>query len=261
MTIKIKNRLRTLPVFVTMLAAIFILVLLIDVPVKAGSNETTPVARIDGREYTTIDAAVEAAEDNDTIILINDAQAQNTLVISKNVTLNLSSYTLEASFETSKKAPLIKVTPTGSLTIDADDWLPGSIITNDECAILLCGVEDSESSATGGELIINNGNITAEDGTITIDNYNSNLRVSGGTIKGRYAIEDFRGDCSIVVDSGTIIGEGAAMVIGYDSEVSIGDATGSYYLWVRARNNAGNLTVISSKAASELKPPILIKSP
>ncbi len=56
------------------------------------------VAKIGDVEYKTLEAAVEAADDGDTIVVINDLAVISTVVVDKDVTIDLNGYKLTATY-------------------------------------------------------------------------------------------------------------------------------------------------------------------
>lgn len=58
------------------------------------SADSEVVAKIGAAEYTSLEAAFEAAADNATIVLVGDASVNEPMVVNKNVKINLGGFSL-----------------------------------------------------------------------------------------------------------------------------------------------------------------------
>ena len=87
---------------VSILAVIAFVVMFVFSNTITSHAEEGNEAKIGTTEYETIDAAVEAAKDGDTITILKDAYADNTLKIDKKITLDLDMYTLQLNHETTE---------------------------------------------------------------------------------------------------------------------------------------------------------------
>lgn len=138
------------------------------------------VARIGDKYYTSLKTAVTAADNGDEIVLIDNADITEAMTFSKNITLNLSTYTITNKCTTA--VDILTVSPDISLTIKGE----GAIVCNNDK--VQCN------------LICNQGTLNLEGGTIsscyseigTIKNYNGTLNMTGGTIENTHpSIKDF----------------------------------------------------------------------
>lgn len=104
------------------------------------SFKNNTVAEIDGTGYKTISDALLAAKDGDTIILVNDAEADYVVLI-PGVTLDLASYTLTANYVIGLK---------------------GSYITAE--------AEGATEGVAGGKLVVDKNNISLSSAAVSADN-------------------------------------------------------------------------------------------
>lgn len=83
--------------------------------------EAPSVAKIGDVEYKTLAAAVEAANDGDTIVVINDLAVISTVIVDKNVTIDLNGKTVSAALVNTPAFRILgDVTVTGG-TVDASN--------------------------------------------------------------------------------------------------------------------------------------------
>ena len=84
-----------------------------------------PVARIGETTYATLKAAFEGAKDGDTITLTNNIKVEDTLVVTKTLTLDLAEHTLsnEKDIWSDDNWSLISVRENGNLTITGNGTL------------------------------------------------------------------------------------------------------------------------------------------
>lgn len=171
-------------------------------PVSAYEADT--VAVIGDAEYTSVDEAVNAAKEGDTVRLVRRAFARDTLEINKRITLDVDKYFLQADWSsTSYRRPLIKISDTGDLTLtgsNSEPSEPGAVIANNDHGVFIDG---GSFRMTGGVLqaistavymddnaraVIEGGYINAFSDTIRADGDNTQLTVKGGEIKGNPAV-------------------------------------------------------------------------
>ena len=70
-----------------------IMVFVMAVPMTASAARN--VAKTGDTEYATLDAAVAAAQDGDTVTLLASTSIDENVIIQKNITLNLANQTLQ----------------------------------------------------------------------------------------------------------------------------------------------------------------------
>ena len=91
----------------------------------AMAEGSDPVARIGETTYATLKAAFEGAKDGDTITLTNNIKVEDTLVVTKTLTLDLAEHTLsnEKDIWSDDNWSLISVRENGNLTITGNGTL------------------------------------------------------------------------------------------------------------------------------------------
>ena len=115
----------------------------------AMAEGSDPVAQIGGTTYATLKAAFEGAKDGDTITLTDDIKVEDTLVVTKTLTLDLDKHTLsnEKDIWSDDNWSLISVRGNGNLTITGNGTLKAK---EDDCYPV--DVQDE-----GAQLTIENG--------------------------------------------------------------------------------------------------------
>ena len=115
----------------------------------AMAEGSDPVAQIGGTTYATLKAAFEGAKDGDTITLTDDIKVEDTLVVTKTLTLDLAKHTLsnEKGIWSDDNWSLISVRGNGNLTITGNGTLKAK---EDDCYPV--DVQDE-----GAQLTIENG--------------------------------------------------------------------------------------------------------
>ena len=98
----------------------------------AMAEGSDPVAQIGETTYATLKAAFEGAKDGDTITLTNDIKVEDTLVVTKTLTLDLAGHTLsnEKNIWSDDNWSLISVRGNGNLTITGNGKLEAK---KDDC--------------------------------------------------------------------------------------------------------------------------------
>lgn len=187
------------------------------------SSEAPDVAKIGEVGYTTLQDAVAAAGENDTITLVDDITVTDTLTISKAVTLDLAGRTISGAV-----APLVTISTSGDLTIN--DSTGGGEISNAAAGTVLYLALGSKGTVTlnGGTIHaasavngaieayvnsyatvnINGGAVIADAGNAIKIGANSGatLNVTGGSVKGeQYGIYLY-GNGTVKVTDGRITG-------------------------------------------------------
>lgn len=187
------------------------------------SSEAPDVAKIGEVGYTTLEDAVAAAGENDTITLVDDITVTDTLTISKAVTLDLAGRTISGAV-----APLVTIGTSGDLTIN--DSTGGGEISNAAAGTVLYLALGSKGTVTlnGGTIHaasavngaieayvssyatvnINGGAVIADTGNAIKIGANSGatLNVTGGSVKGeQYGIYLY-GNGTVKVTDGRITG-------------------------------------------------------
>lgn len=187
------------------------------------SSEAPDVAKIGEVGYTTLQDAVAAAGENDTITLVDDITVTDTLTISKAVTLDLAGRTISGAV-----APLVTISTSGDLTIN--DSTGGGEISNAAAGTVLYLALGSKGTVTlnGGTIHaasavngaieayvnsyatvnINGGAVIADAGNAIKIGANSGatLNVTGGSVEGgQYGIYLY-GNGTVNVTDGRVTG-------------------------------------------------------
>ena len=126
-----------------------------------------PAARIGGTEYETLQGALDAAEDNETVTLLRDVEESVTINREKNLTLDLGSYTITAA----EAKPVVTVT-NGKVTIQ-DGTITGG--DGDGAGIYSeaeLTVKQLTVTGNGGDGTDNGGGICQIGGSLTIQDSN-----------------------------------------------------------------------------------------
>ena len=107
------------------LAILLSLTMMFTLVPTAMAEWSDPVARIGETTYATLKAAFEGAKDGDTITLTNNIKVEDTLVVTKTLTLDLAEYTLsnEKDIWSDDNWSLISVRENGNLTITGNGTL------------------------------------------------------------------------------------------------------------------------------------------
>ena len=180
---------------------------------------TGEVAKIGDVEYATVAAAIAAAENNQTVVLISDV-TEDVTIADKNLTLDLNGFVLSGT----GAAPTIRVT-SGSLTIVDSDSTKSHMGT----------VVDHLWTTTAGETQILGGIVTGGNNSgIFVDTAGS-LTIAGGNIVGNRGYNNNRfGGGVYALGSLTITGGNIAYNVAsgenYDPAGLVGFGGGVYAL-------------------------------
>lgn len=224
-------------------------------------SETAEVAEISGStvKYAALQEAINAAKNNDTVVLLRDTYANVTIAQEKNITLDLNGYVLNGG--------TVAATPTiannGTLTvIDSSTAQTGTIKRDDQTKTgyyvidnqgimtikqaIVVNNSGAPDSSSGSSLIRNGGKktesvLTIENGTFTQNNFiviknddYGTLTINGGTFysANSYAVENW---CHATLNSGVL--NGSLFVGAYNAEYGMGETvfTGDTVLKGRIR--------------------------
>lgn len=220
------------------------------------SSETTYVAEVNGTEYKTLQAAIDAATEKATVILLADTR-ENVTISTNRLTLDLNGHTLNGGTEKGKPA----LTVTARVTVkDSSAAQTGTIMREDTAAnsgvsshyvIDVQGAgwltfesgsvknnsgNDSGKGASlvrvGDDSIAKYPGLTIKGGTFTQDNFivikvdSGDLFLNGGTLNSAnsYAIEDCH---RATIKGGTVNGTVAVWTYsgGHNSDLTISGGT------------------------------------
>jgi len=223
----------------------------VELTVNEAVVEAASVTRADGTDvgtYESLPAALNAAQDGDTVKLladhVTDADALNALgkdftfdqyasivpVVTKTLTLDLNHKTvdyLEVGFtETNEKTQEKETLATGNLTVTSEAAY-GRILN----LLFMAGALDIRGGEIGGILVDDNG-VESPDGGLVCDVNSGSVTISGGTVLGLTVLEG----AAVTVNGGSAHA-GAWL---NDSTLNI---TGGTFGNVWFRNNGGTIAI------------------
>lgn len=195
----------------SLISLIMVFVMAVPMTVSAATN----VAKVGNTEYATLEEAVGAAKDGDTVTLLTAASINKALTVEKNITLALAGNTLTASGD---------INVTGQLTIN--DTTGGVIdFKGDKCFVVdgtsakatlesgkvLCNDKQGYAfyAKNGGTAVINGGTVESLYSPLSGNNTtgNMNFEVNGGTITAKYGPAIYMpGQGKLKITAGTING-------------------------------------------------------
>ena len=183
-----------------------------------GVKEGKFVAEIGSQGYESLQAAIEAAQDGQTVRLLADVEQNTQLIINKSITLDLNGKTIKISGYTAEKA---QVSVKGNLTIqDSSEAQTGKI-----CSDYTCTAGRVVSVENGGKLTIAGGTITTEgmsglSGSAVYIASGAEVNMTGGTVK----VDAKRGNVAMNVKGST----GVFIMSGGSVIAEAGDGTETY---------------------------------
>lgn len=222
------------------------------------------IAKINDVVYKTLKEAITAANEGDTVTLINDAQEN--IVIDKNITLDLGGKTITNTNASGEATILINKDV--SVTVKNGSVVGGTNsyynIKNDGTATFddvnaTAGNADSSMFDNWGSLTINSGNYIGGLNVIKSEN-GSKLEINGGYFELKKGLSDITGVIfsygTTTINNGEFVNTGigfgtkvvvAGVVEGYESHVTINDGT------FTNKNTKGKATILHGvgKATSD----------
>ena len=169
-----------------------------------------PVAQIGGTVYTTLQAAIDAAQAGDTVQLLTDVEQNTQLTIGKSITLDLNGKTIKNTVDIwGKNANAIlsitngaKVTITGNGTITAKE---------NDCYTI--NVVDGDLTIENGTFVGNISVVQVQKGSLTINGGAFSLlqKMTDGKGESRYLINCIDdayagGSAKVAISGGTFVG-------------------------------------------------------
>lgn len=186
-------------------------------PTDPGTPETEKAAKImRGNEeliYETLQEAVNAAKDNETVILLEDVK-ENVTVKDKTITLDLDGYTVtglgDDSVLTVDQGANVTLTGNGTITGgDSTVWTKGGgvSIDNGGSFTLVSGtIKDNQALQYGGGVSVMSGTFTMTGGTITGNHAGAGFS-GGGVFLYNYVADK---SAKLIMTGGTISNNTAA---------------------------------------------------
>ena len=224
------------------------------------------VAKIKDKEYPSLTAAIDEANDGDTISLIKDTTESITILSGKNIIIDLGTFTL--TNETDKHTITIEsgasLTIVGTGTVDNVSHSCGAVVNNGtfvlESGTLTRSEESGKSpSDNGGNswyVVDNHGTMVVKGGTIEAngdysslirnigasENDRASLTIKDGLISNRFNTvkNDDYGDLTIT--GGTIESERQAVQNWSDAEIVGGTMNGNVHTYTY-QDKAASLTI------------------
>lgn len=169
-----------------------------------------PVAQIGGTVYTTLQAAIDAAQDGDTVQLLTDVKQNSQLAIDKSITLDLNGKTIKNTVDIwGDNANAIlsikngtKVTITGNGTITAKE---------NDCYTI--NVVDGDLTIENGTFVGNISVVQVQKGSLAINGGAFSLlqKMTDGKGESRYLINCIDsayvdGSANVAISGGTFVG-------------------------------------------------------
>ena len=155
------------------------------------------VAQVDFKAFNTLQAAIDAAQDGETVTLLTDATEDATIAAGKNITLNLGGKTLT---NTNTGKATLTIAKDATATVKNGSIVGGTgyyTIDNYGTATL----EDAAATAgnTDSSMIRNDGTLTIESGSysgglnVVKSEEDSTLNINGGKFELSYATNGYTG--------------------------------------------------------------------
>ena len=207
--------------FCSLVALIMAFVIAMPMTASAARN----VAKDGDMEYATLDEAVAAAKDGDTITLLASTSIDKNLIIQKDITLNLAGQTLLANANIQAEKQLnITDTNGGKIILQQDKTQKGNNsvsviskgsdakITLEKGSVLVVGSFDTGYAfyaRDGGTIIVNGGTVEAQDAALTGNNTTGdmNFEVNGGTLTAKRGPAIYMpGQINLKITGGTLNG-------------------------------------------------------
>lgn len=126
-----------------------IMVFVMAVPMTASAARN--VAKTGDTEYATLDAAVAAAQDGDTVTLLASTSIDENVIIQKNITLNLAGQTLLANANLQAEGQLNITDTNGGKIILQQDKTQNN---NDSASIISKGTDAKITLDKGSVMVI-----------------------------------------------------------------------------------------------------------
>ena len=205
-------------------------------PGMAFAAEEGNAAAIGNVEYQTVQAAVTAAKDGETVKLLRDVEKAVTLTKPKSITVNLNGRTITGKDTKGKDTYAIAVQGEGTeLTVTGSGTLTGQygVYANKNAVVNVSG--GTVSGTTAGIYVNNGGTVHVSGGTVSgTANFGIYLchgvvNVTGGTVSGRKGIMTYNSNKPENIDKRRLSKEinisGAAQVSGTQAGIETFNGT------------------------------------
>lgn len=151
-------------------------------------------AKIGDTGYLTLEEAIEAATDGQTITLLQDIDVTAQVEIDKQVTLDLNGNTIAYTGTKTLASGVIMVLRGGDLTVtDSSDPSTGAINSGNKAYAAIALTKAGETSTDAAKLTVNGGTLTGYYYAITGNGsrHNTVINITGGVIQGTCAGDSY----------------------------------------------------------------------
>lgn len=176
------------------------------------------VAKIGNVKYETLEAAFAAAQNDETITLLADIDANEQIEVGKQVTLDLNGKTIEYKSEATLTSGVIMVLRGGDLTVtDSSEGATGAIKSGTKAFAAIALTKKGETGTETAKLTVNNGTIEGYYYAIVGNGtrHGTDITIAGGTVKGTKEKSNqgiyHPQDGTLTISGGTISGYSSAV--------------------------------------------------
>ena len=205
---------------------------------------TGPVAMIGETSYWSLEAAIDDAQNGDTITMVHGTTLDSPLHIDKSITIDFNGCTVSTGFDSLVTKPVFDVYGNGAITLTGEGTLTTdhayAIALRDSGAVTVDGPTvhagaqaaiGQHNGATGGDSVsvtVRSGAVSSDGGRAVdlIGNASSTVTVEGGTLSGAKALSVPRpygsgATASVSVTGGELAGTEASLEVGTDVAASV----------------------------------------
>ena len=162
-----------------------------------GEGTTASVAEVNGKSYSSLQEAINAAQDGETVMLIADATEDATVAAGKNITLDLGSKKLT---NTNIGKATLTIAKGATATVKNGNIVGGtSYYTIDNYGTATFEGITATAGNTGSSMVRNDGTLTIESGSysgglnVVKSEEDSTLTINGGKFELSYATNGYTG--------------------------------------------------------------------
>ena len=169
-----------------------------------------PVAQISGTVFTSLQAAIDAAQDGDTVQLLGDVEQNSQLTIGKSITLDLNGKTIKNTVDIwgDNANAILSITNGAAVTITGN-----GTITAKENDCYTINVVDGDLTIENGTFVGNISVVQVQKGSLTINGGVFSLlqKMTDGKGESRYLINCIDdayvdGSANVAISGGTYVG-------------------------------------------------------
>ena len=169
-----------------------------------------PVAQIGGTVFTSLQAAIDAAQDGDAVQLLSDVEQNSQLAIDKSITLDLNGKTIKNTVDIwgDNANSILSITKGAKVTIAGN-----GAVTAKENDCYTINVVDGDLTIENGTFVGNISVVQVQKGSLTINGGSFSLlqKMTDGKGENRYLINCIDdayadGSASVAISGGTFVG-------------------------------------------------------